>query len=299
MMLKRMGFFLISMMIETACAGWYGSVQGIEEGIKQAREDVHGGAIRISGIVEGSAVIVNPEWVVTAAHAFQLERGPHGLDSFSFSDATDKRYSIEKYHLFLDQDLAFLKTAESLPKTYVAQLMAPDEHQNLIAQWKHPHNQPRANKGYPAFFFGYGHKGLWETVIERNKAYVRNLQFSHFGVLDPKPDLRAYGIKAKGTCRLSQYFPQTESGASFFSWFEKEEEQKDLLISSGLPGDSGGGLFVEQEGGARLVAVASQVFVDSKWDEGKQWVGTSFSAFYSPQQEKETESFLETVLRVS
>lgn len=292
------------MSVTSVWAGWYTSEESIQEAKEEAAHNplrFCNGAIFKEGFsMEGSAVIVNERWIATAAHVLGSvpAEGAYPLAhnySFSYQEEAKEPLSIVSSYIFPTQDLAFLKVDGLFPPEHVAPLLPFDEYQQLIEKLK---NQPAAaDAGQTAFFFGCGDKRGSKILDGRDKKYVEDV---HHRTSDSelKTVTKEFGRKSVGRCPISQYFTATKDSSScFFSWTNSEDRSYSLN-SSVLWGDSGGGMFVEQEGKSYLVGVVSKGHVHGRWDQGQRWLGSSFSTFCSPLHEGGTESYLDTVLRV-
>lgn len=299
-------------LIFQAWAGWYPSLDALKEGIESARTHplrASNGAIMSYRSVVGSGVVVDEEWVVSAAHVLSPELQVPGKQalparySFRYEDGGDPiSFPFTHSCCFPEQDLAFLKTENSFSKKDIAPVIPSHMYSELVSEYRAPNsNVPRVNAGHPALFFGCGHKIDAAYLEGKNKAEVDAVQLYNSPV-NRFAIGHNFGEKALGQCALSQHFSQNfawkeNPSEAFYSWTSYKEPSSVSLLSSSLPGDSGGGMFVEKEGTCYLTGIVSQLYVSWKWDAGDRRVGTSFASLYSSISGNPRENYLETALK--
>jgi hypothetical protein len=301
-------------LIHQACAGWYGSKRALDEGLDEARThplSPANGAILSQGSVVGSAVIVKEELVVTAAHVLapELQRaGKQDLPlrySFRYSGRDETvSYPLTQAYCFPEQDLAFLQTEKSFSKKDIAPVIPSHMYSELVSEYRAPNsNVPRVNAGHPALFFGCGHKIDAAYLEGKNKAEVDAVQL-YDSPVNRFAIGHNFGEKALGQCALSQHFSQNFAWKenpfeAFYSWTSYKEPSSMSLLSSSLPGDSGGGMFVEKEEAFWLAGITSSGHVAYQWDRGDKRVGTRFVTLYVSDPLQTGESYLEKALQMS
>lgn len=296
-----------------AWSGWYPSLEALEKGIETARTHPVGtanGAITSHGSVVGSAVVADEEWVVSAAHVLASELQQPGKQvlptrySFRYSDGKGVRsHPFTESYCFPEQDLVFLRTDISFSKKDIAPVLPPDLYHELASSYKVlGANVPQANAGCPVTFFGCGHKIVATYLDGKTKEEVEAVQL-YSSPVNRFAIGHNFGEKAVGRCFLSQYFPQNpawkeNAPEAFYSWTSYKGPSSVPLLSSALPGDSGGGMFVEKDGSFYLAGITSKTHVGFNWDKGgaeEKRVGTAFASLYSSLGQS-SESYLDKVL---
>ncbi|MFN7662695.1 MAG: trypsin-like serine protease [Alphaproteobacteria bacterium] len=300
---------VLSVFFMDGWAGWYNSNTQIAQAIEQANSHPLApcnGAIMEGDILQGSGTLVHREWVLTAAHVVapgvsDVKTGVYALTGeLFFSNSASPLQDVDRditravsACMFPEQDLCFLKLEKPCDTQKVVKIIEYD-HYRALASSRH-YKMAVPYQGPEALFFGYGFKRS-TTEIDKENAY-EIVRKAHYNPVYEQ--VHFFGQKALGNCHLTQYFDEPTGTSSFFSWMnlKKGPENKSLLVSSALPGDSGGGMFVPQNNDFYLTGVTNKVFMsDSTWHQGTHHVGTKFITLYSAA-DKEKESYLDKVLR--
>lgn len=300
---------LIFFLVNYVWAGWYSSSAMLEEGVAQAQSyplgTTSGLVVEDNCIVSGSAVIVNENGFFTASHIFpDLDKGlgkKRLKRKYSFCYQNDEEtqfYPIEEFCTFPSQDLVFCVTEKSFSKKDIAPVIPLKDYIEFINPYQKD-NVSQDNKGYPAFFFGYGHKIPAAHLLEKSRAEMEAIQ-SYKAPVDRHALGAHFGERAVGECFISQHFKLWKNQQEeFFAWTSYGKKGKDFLpplLSSALPGDSGGPMMIEKDGNPYLVGVVSSIYVGNRWDQGEKTIGTSFASLYSSSLGPPQKGYLEEAL---
>ena len=252
--------------VSLSWSGWYTSEEHAQEARTRAHVHPHAAAsLHISGLRQGSGVLIRDDMVVTAAHVVapyddtsSESWGPFKKydGKFSLRDSSGNCLPpIKDIYYAREPDIAFMQLSESVSHKPAPIMSKPmyDE----IAKSFNPltgSNAPRFaghfKGGLDADYLGYGQMAVHTGSV----AFAGNsggYQVGH----------KEIGTPQCARLQLSQYFPES----NFYSWMSVDKVGP---CATGLPGDSGSGTFTKDEN-AWLMGIVANIQTSSVCFSGR------------------------------